>query len=405
MAARFWIGGGTNTNWNASPTTNWSATSGGTVRVAAPTISDDVTFDGVGTNANTASVISAINSCLSLTITSGYTSSITYNAVLTIAGNLTLGANHTIAGSSGITISATSTITSNGKTWPNTMTFSGSGATKTISGNLTVGLLSVLTNAQVINHTTAETITCTNGFQSSVASSGTIDIIVTGGLVNSGATVNIASITFAGGGTITIGNLQWSSGNITNAASGTVTQNVGSSLTAGTGTYNTEGVSWNNIVFLAGSTITLTSLMTSTSMSLGAITSVTFAGSAGWTVGTFTDAQTAAQTITLKNGITYTITNSFTCNLSRTGAIVLFTSDDAVLKANLTLTNGATCNVLANFTRIDASPGRPILSFNGTITGCVNVFAFTDIKIPNFPYNRGGRRTDIYNRAKTVIYQ
>jgi cytoskeletal protein CcmA (bactofilin family) len=380
MAARFWIGGGTNTNWNASPTTNWAATSGGAVRVAAPTVADDVTFDGAGAG-NSASVVSAANSCLSLTFTAGYTNTITINTaiVLTVAGNFTDNTAHTwvVSGTGSMTISASSTIASGGKTFPGPVTFSGAAATKTISGNWTItGALTVATNAQIINHTVAETIT-SGGMIFNVATSGTIDIIVTTGTVNSGAAITIASLTFAGG-TITIGNLQWSSGNIT-YTSGTVTQSGGSTLTAGTGTYNTAGVSWSTLSFNAGSTITITSLMTATTMALGLVSGVTFAGSAGWTVGTFTDAQTAAQTITLKNGITYTITTSFTCNLSRVGTPVVFTSDDGTLKANLTLTRGASCNVLANFTRIDASGGRIIRTFNSTVTTCTNIVSFTDI--------------------------
>jgi hypothetical protein len=35
--------------------------------------------------------------------------------------------------------------------------------------------------------------------------------------------------------------------------------------------------------------------------------------------------------------------------------------------------------VLSNFTRIDASNGRTIRSFNGTITDCLNIVGFTDI--------------------------
>jgi hypothetical protein len=77
--------------------------------------------------------------------------------------------------------------------------------------------------------------------------------------------------------------------------------------------------------------------------------------------------------------VTYTITSAITCFSSRVGAVVLFTSDDAVITAKLTLSQGATCNVLANFTRIDASGGRNINSFNGVITSCVGVYSFTDV--------------------------
>ncbi len=57
----------------------------------------------------------------------------------------------------------------------------------------------------------------------------------------------------------------------------------------------------------------------------------------------------------------------------------LFTSDHATNKANITLNNGALCNVLASFTRIDASGGRTIFTFNGVLTTTVNITAITDL--------------------------
>jgi hypothetical protein len=44
MATRYWVGG--SGAWNASSTTNWSDTSGGAGGASAPTLADDVVFDG-----------------------------------------------------------------------------------------------------------------------------------------------------------------------------------------------------------------------------------------------------------------------------------------------------------------------------------------------------------------------
>jgi hypothetical protein len=228
--------------------------------VAAPTVADDVTFDGAGTNGNTAAIISATISCLSFTVTSGYTNTITHNAVLTIAGNITLNTSYTIAGSSAITISASSTIVTGGKVWPNSVTLSNTtGLTYTINTN----------------------------------------------------TFNIL-------GTLTIGT--------------------------------------------------------------GAVT--TFAGTAGFTVATLSCANTTATTINFKESITYTITASFSCSASRVGSIVLFTSSHASTRANLVMPNNGsnTCNVLASFTRIDASGGRTINTFNGTLVDVVNIREFHDFQ-------------------------
>src|SRR5688572_8276741 len=51
MAARYWVGGGSSTNWSATAPTNWSIVSGGPNNASIPTISDDAIFDsnsGVG---------------------------------------------------------------------------------------------------------------------------------------------------------------------------------------------------------------------------------------------------------------------------------------------------------------------------------------------------------------------
>lgn len=257
-ASRYWVGGHpTNNNWSqaGSGTTNWSATSGGAAGASVPAASDDVIFDGAGASGNSASTISGIVTILSFAVTSGYTQTITHNAVLTIAGNVTLNTSYTIAGTSALTISATSTINTGGKVWPNSINFS----------------------------TTA--------------------------------------------------------------------------------------------------TITINSLLTVTgTMTVASGVSMTFAGTDGFTVGAFTFNGTGATTQTFANGETYTITTAFNCFLARNAATATFTSDHGTNKAIITLNNGATCNVLANFTRIDASAGRTIWTFNGTVTTCFNINPFNDLK-------------------------
>ena len=57
MADRYWVGG--SGNWDATSTTNWAATSGGTAGASAPTSADNVIFDAnsnVGTGAFTVTV-------------------------------------------------------------------------------------------------------------------------------------------------------------------------------------------------------------------------------------------------------------------------------------------------------------------------------------------------------------
>ena len=378
MAARYWIGGGTNSNWNASPTTNWSATSGGVVRVAAPTSADDVTFDGAGANGNTASIISATITCLSFTVTSGYTNTITHNAVLTVAGNVTLNTSYTIAGSSSMTISAASTITSGGKTWPNAITFSGSN-TKTLVGDFIVTGTFTQSGTCVINKTTTETFTVGGLTLQTTSCSGTAKIIIKGGTIAASSSFPISNdIDLDGNITISAATFRVNGGTIT-YVSGTITT-TGSTLSLVNGiTLNTNGMTWSDIS-LTGD-LTLNSLLTvSGTLSIVAGTSNVFAGSSGFTVGTLSILHVDARTVSLKEGVTYTVTSSLSAYTSRNGASLLFTSAHASTKAILTLVNPSTCNCLANFTRIDASGGRTINTFNGTITDCLNIREFHDLQ-------------------------
>ncbi len=384
MAARFWIGGGTNTNWNASPSTNWAATSGGAVRVAAPGVTDDVTFDGAGANGNTASVVSAANSCLSLTFTGGYTNTITINTavVLTVAGNFTDNTAHTwvVSGTGSMAISAASTIASGGKTFPGPVSFSGSN-TKTLNGNWTItGTLTCATTTTTINKTASEVLSCA-GWTLTGATAGTISITLTGGTW-SGAGANTVTGTITLAGTITVQTVSINGATL-NYSSGTITTTGGTLQLTGSNTLSTNGVTWNNITISTTSTTTINSLLSATGTLLinnGLI--VTFAGTAGWTVATFSNISISSASVVLKNGITYTVTGSFSCSGSRVGSILLFVSSDATLKAILTINPTVTCSVLSSFTRIDASNGRPIHSFNGIITDCNNIFTIIDALPP-----------------------
>jgi len=274
MANRYWVGGGSSTNWAATSNTNWATTSGGANNASVPTSADAVIFDGVGASANGTSVIGAIITVLSVTITSGFTGTINHSQALTIAGNLTLGANYTITGAGNISISANAVLTSNGKTWPNALSFTG-GTTKTFADSWNI-----------------------------------------------------------------------------------------------LGSFNVA----------TPSTVTINSVLTSATISTTSTTAATFTGTAGWICTAFGANQTAAATITLQDGIEYIINGSLASSASRVGTPVLFTSSHATNKAKLTLDQDATCITNAFFTRIDASLGRSINTWTGTVTDCVNINRFTDLK-------------------------
>lgn len=375
MAAKFWVGGGTNTNWNSSPVTNWANSSGGAGNQVAPTVSDDVTFDGVGASSNGASIISATQSVLSLTFTTGYTNTVTANAVLTIAGNFTDQTTHSWAGSSALTISAASTITSNGKTWPNAVTFTGAN-TKTLVGNWVVtGILTNSNAATVLNRTTAETISI-GGLTIAQQLSGTASIILTGGTWTGGGALS-NSMSIAGNVTVSA-SVTYNTGTLT-YTSGTVTTTGSTVTVAASTTFNTNGISWNNITTTNNITLTINSLLTITGTLTLSSNNIIFSGTSGFTVATFLSNAISVTTLTFLNTVTYTITTAFNASQSRSGSILLFTSDHATNKAVLTLNNGATCNVLASFTRIDASNGRAIWTFNGVVTTCFNIISLTDL--------------------------
>jgi hypothetical protein len=373
MAARYWVNGG-NGNWNS--TTNWSATSGGSSGASVPTSSDDVFFDSAG---NSNSTISATITILSLTIDSGYTATMTHNAVLTIAGNWDFSGTYTIAGTGAIVVSATSTITS-GQSWPNNLTFSNSN-TKTLATNLVVLGSLTLTFSVQINSTTSETISC-NGIAGTGNVTGTATIILTGGVWSNTSTIGVFNnLTLKpDNSNITFGtNVYYGTGTITYTASTYAVDPSGSTLNVQGCTFNTNGMSWNNISNIATSNnLTINSLLTI----LGTFRyrGGQLLGTHGFICHTFLNQEIVASTITLKESITYTITNLLSAFSSRTGSVILFTSSSGTNRAFLTLQNGAECRCLANFTRIDASGGRPIRSFNGVITDSPNVVSITDLR-------------------------
>lgn len=371
-AARFWVGPAGNYN-----STNWSTTSGGGGGSAAPTSSDDVTFDGAGANGNTNCTLTVDGNALSLTFTTGYTATITINSnrVLTIAGNFTDQTQHTWTmgnAVSGITINASSTITSNGKTFPGAVIFTGTN-TKTISGDWTVSGL--LTNSGTTTLTSANNLILSGGFTATGGISGTGTIRLTGGTwTGSSGTVQTA-VTFAGNVTLATGSIPYNTGTLT-YESGTITVTGSTLSVTNTATLNTNGMSWN-IVSITQGTITLNSLLTTATLTFPS-GNITFAGTSGFSTATLNDNTVGANTRVLASTVTYTITSSFQCFTSRTGAIASYSASSGGSKAILTLNSGAVCSVMANFTDIDCSAGRTVNTFHGTLSNTTNIFSYTD---------------------------
>lgn len=85
--ARYWVGGGSSSNWDATTPTNWGTASNTQDDASVPSATDDVIFNGVGTGASN-STLSANIEIKSFTGV-GYANTLTHNAsvTLTINGN------------------------------------------------------------------------------------------------------------------------------------------------------------------------------------------------------------------------------------------------------------------------------------------------------------------------------
>jgi hypothetical protein len=155
MANRYWVpaAGVATGTWDASTTTNWSATSGGAGGASAPTLSDDVFFDA---NSDTGAgfTVTMGTGCVCQSIdTSGLDQVMTQagNAAWSIYGGLIYSAtNHNRTYTGNPTFRATTTgwnITTNGVILTNNNTaFNGVGGEWTLGSALTSGGTTVLQN-------------------------------------------------------------------------------------------------------------------------------------------------------------------------------------------------------------------------------------------------------------------
>jgi hypothetical protein len=268
------------------------------------------------------------------------------------------------------------TIDTNGVTW-NNVSFLGNGTYTVGSNFLCTGLFTVgVLGAFTFNRTSSSIFRTNGGMSVSTTCSGTAEITLGGGTW-SGTAIVTNNLIIDGNVTIAASSGNYTTGTIS-GTSGTVT---GTLNAIGACTFNCVGVNWGTISFAAAATYTVNSLLTASVIQPN-ISGVTFAGTSGWTCGTLLNASTSSATISLKDGNTYTINNLFNCYQSRIGSPVLFTSSHATNVAYLVMPNNGNniCNVLASFTRINASGGRTINTFGGTITSCVNVNQYYDYR-------------------------
>lgn len=134
MADRYWVGG--SGTWNASTTTNWSASPGGAGGASAPTLSDNAIFNA---SSGTGTITITSSSAVCLDMTASASSALTFSGDVDIYGSMAIGGSGTFTGLSPTFRSTTTgrTITTNAKSIQ-TLTFNGVGGAWTLQDALTV---------------------------------------------------------------------------------------------------------------------------------------------------------------------------------------------------------------------------------------------------------------------------
>lgn len=305
MANRYWVGG-TGT-WNATLTTNWSASSGGGSGASVPTAADAVIFDassGTGTVTLSGSIV-----CLSY---NNSAANISFSGVttLTCSGNFT----HSVATSftSAISINATSTMTI--------------AAGATFTSNLNVSTPGILTLASSISF---DTINISSG----TFNTANYNITLTNSFsCNVGAAVTTVSL-----GSSTIYMVGKPGG-----SSSTTINGAGLTLTANTATFDYSGDAYTTRIFEPSFQINSPHVINRVRMSGAKPISLLISGSG--TITNFDSSLTCQSTVNLAS-IT-TITNWNASGYSSTAKLILRSITPSTTAASLIVTNNATASNL-----------------------------------------------------------
>jgi len=265
MADRYWVGGaGT---WNATAGLKWALTSGGLGGQAVPTLADDVYFDA-GSGA-VAVVIGTGSTCKNLNFT-GFTGSLsTSTGTLACYGNMVMKSGMTSAWTGAISFLSTTaqTITTNGFTFDNTITFNGVGGSWQLVDNLTSGSTRTvtLTNGTLDLNSKTLSIGLISSSNSNIRTLafGTGNITLTGNNASIIAMGNATNLTITGTPVMnatyagSTGSRNISSNILTNG--GTEAKAISVNVTAGTDTiaFGNAGSSYKNMIF-TGFTGTIT---------------------------------------------------------------------------------------------------------------------------------------------------
>ena len=403
MANRYFL----NIGANFGDTANWSDTSGGTGGFSVPTNVDDVFFDA---NSGNCTVNASARTAKTLNFT-GYTNTITMTFGITVSGNVTLSATMTIAGASGLTVNATGNLTSNGKTWPNPLTLSGTSQTYTLIDDWTISGLITFSSGTAVTVNGFKIFT-SGGVTTAAAGvmGGTTILEFTGGTLSSPNATLRFNTRIVGNLTIT-GTVSYSNATIT-YISGTVTLTGNTMSFGGTMTLNTSGMNWNNLVF-SSSTITLGENLNINGL-LTAVSGATINGSfnininGGISLGNIMNKGTGTPVLNLlggtwsttgANGYIYLNTN-INGNITISGNVYYLTGILTYVSGTLTVT-GSTLNIVSSCTlntsgmswnNVTISGGTTTLTSNCTATGNLTITAASTIN-GLFNLNVGGNLT------------
>lgn len=309
---RYWVGG-TGT-WDATTTTNWSTTSGGSGGASVPTSADAVVFNS-SSNATAYTVTCTATQlrCGSLTIAGPASGNVTWagSGPLAIHGSVSLPASGITRSYTGaITLSSSSTgltFTSNGVQMSSAITVNGVGCEWTLGSAL---------------DTQTSTFTLTNG----TFSTSTYNFTVGGVLSNSSA--GTRTLTF-GSGTITIQTANGLNFGNTEAARANLTFNKGTSqITLSTnGAFNGNNQSFYNVSYTVTATnqIQIAGENTFNNLTFSGVTSV------GARNINLSANQTISGTLTFSAGTNATMRNflqSDTIGTTRTLTVAAFSGTD-----------------------------------------------------------------------------
>lgn len=330
-------------------------------------------INGTGTWSHTSTTTLRNNLTINTAGTLTVSGTVYYNT-----GTLTYTAGTMSMGTSILLINGSCTLNTNGILWYR-ITLSGASITLTLTSDLN---LSNTFNTAVSGASTI------NGFN---INCGTALTIGASGLIGIGSTVFVIagicalttnvgpiknSITIKSTATVTcLGtSFYFNTGTFTIESGATYTSTGTTMFIQSNTTLDTNSVNINAIQFSGTSqTYTLLSQLNITTLTLSIITAIAFAGTSGFSVGTFSCAN-AGVTITIKSAITYTINTSFTITGTSASRIV-FVSSIPGSQAILTLTNNGTSSQdldFCNATDINSSAGLTIWFYKGVLSNATN---------------------------------